>query len=110
MLDENSLSLVPSVVTELMVFPGRTYDFECAVCQEQVAVALEWVLSSDVPAGPFRREDLREMGRKYGGTFQPARCVRCQTLYLIREEFKEISYGAFRANISAVWKVSEPAA
>jgi len=109
MLDEKNLSLVPSVFTDLRVMPETQYTFDCVVCRGQVAASLAWVLSTDAPAEPFRREELRELGRRYGGVFQPAQCGRCQALYLVREEFTETSYGAFRVKIDAVWKVSEPA-
>ena len=110
MLDVNQWSLVNSLFSDLRVTSDTEYTFHCAVCQGQVSVPLAWIMPSDVPSGPFRREDLRELGRKYGGVFQPVQCVNCQNTYLVREDFTETSYGAFRVKIESVWKVSEPAA
>ena len=109
MLDEKNLLLVPIANSDLRVDTGTLFSFTCVACRATVDVAVDWVLSASNPGSePFQPTELDALHFRYGGEFQPVRCNKCQTLYLVREEIEETSMCAYRIKIDAVWKVSEP--
>lgn len=110
MLNLRNWGVVPFVYTDLRLHLDTVFQFTCAVCQNQVDVPLGWALSSEVPTGPFKYDELRELEIKYGGTFQPARCSRCGTDYLVQEMISETSNNAYRVQVSFIWKAPQPPA
>lgn len=104
MLDLRNWSFVPCIYSDLRLHQDTVFTFTCAVCRSQVEVPLGWVFSSDVPSGPFQRDELRELERKYGGIFQPASCGSCRTNYMVGEAVSETSFGAYRVQVNAVWQ------